>query len=76
MLAALSRNGWTNYFLFLKSDGLLVGYVETPDFKKAVDGMQTEQVNSRWQAAMKDFSPPSAPRRRHFAGSIGRSFPS
>ncbi len=27
----------------------------TPDFKKAVDGMQTEDVNTRWQAAMKDF---------------------
>jgi L-rhamnose mutarotase len=55
MRAALSRHGWTNYSLFLKSDGLLVGYVETPDFKKAVDGMQTEEVNTRWQAAMKDF---------------------
>ncbi|MGD0767051.1 MAG: L-rhamnose mutarotase [Tepidisphaeraceae bacterium] len=55
MLAALTRHGWTNYSLFLKSDGLLVGYVETPDFKRAVDGMQTEDVNTRWQAAMKDF---------------------
>jgi L-rhamnose mutarotase len=55
MLAALSRHGWSNYSLFLKSDGLLVGYVETPDFKKAVDGMQTEEVNHQWQAAMKDF---------------------
>jgi L-rhamnose mutarotase len=55
MLTALSKHGWTNYSLFLKGDGLLVGYVETPDFKKAVDGMQTEEVNQRWQAAMKDF---------------------
>jgi L-rhamnose mutarotase len=55
MLAALRRHGWTNYSLFLKSDGLLVGYVETPDFKKAVDGMQTEDVNRRWQTTMKDF---------------------
>jgi L-rhamnose mutarotase len=55
MLAALSRHGWTNYSLFLKDDGLLVGYVETPDFKKAVAGMQTEEVNHRWQTAMKDF---------------------
>ena len=55
MRAALSRHGWTNYSLFLKSDGLLVGYVETPDFAKAVGGMQKEDVNRRWQAAMKDF---------------------
>ena len=55
MLAALSKHRWTNYSLFLKSDGMLVGYVETPDFKKAVGGMQTEDVNTRWQLAMKDF---------------------
>ena len=36
-------------------DGLLVGYVESPDFQKAVDGMQTEEVNTRWQTTMKDF---------------------
>ena len=39
MLNALSRTGWTNYSLFLRQDGLLVGYVETPDFKRAISGM-------------------------------------
>jgi L-rhamnose mutarotase len=55
MLAALSKHGWHNYSLFLKPDGLLVGYVETPDFQKAVAGMQTEEINHRWQTQMKDF---------------------
>jgi L-rhamnose mutarotase len=55
MRSALSKHGWHNYSLFLRDDGLLVGYVETPDFKKAVAGMQTEEVNGRWQKAMKDF---------------------
>jgi L-rhamnose mutarotase len=55
MRAALTRHGWHNYSLFLATDGLLVGYVETPDFAKAVAGMQTEEVNTRWQAAMRDF---------------------
>lgn len=55
MLDALSRHGWTNYSLFLKPDGLLIGYVETPGFTKAVEGMQTEEVNRRWQTLMKDF---------------------
>lgn len=55
MQEALTRHGWHNYSLFLKEDGLLVGYVETPDFQKAVAGMQTEAVNTRWQSAMKDF---------------------
>ncbi|MBI1303202.1 MAG: L-rhamnose mutarotase [Phycisphaera sp.] len=52
MLAALSRHGWTNYSIFLRDDGLLIGYLETPDFAKAIAGMQSEEVNARWQSAM------------------------
>lgn len=55
MLAALSRHGWHNYSLFLRDDGLLVGYLETPDFDRAVAGMQSEEVNARWQAEMAQF---------------------
>jgi L-rhamnose mutarotase len=29
MLAALRETGWSNYSLFLRDDGLLVGYLET-----------------------------------------------
>jgi L-rhamnose mutarotase len=53
MKEALNRHGWHNYSLFLREDGMLVGYVETPDFAKAVAGMQTESINARWQSAMK-----------------------
>jgi L-rhamnose mutarotase len=55
MKAALTKHGWHNYSLFLRDDGLLIGYVETPDFKKAIAGMQAEEVNGRWQKEMKDF---------------------
>jgi L-rhamnose mutarotase len=55
MLAALSRHGWTNYSIFLRDDGLLIGYLETPDFAKAVAGMQSEEVNARWQKGMVQF---------------------
>ena len=55
MLEALSKHGWHNYSLFLRKDGLLVGYVETPDLDKALAGMQDEEVNARWQTEMKDF---------------------
>lgn len=55
MLEALSRHGWHNYSLFLRDDGLLVGYLETPDFDRAVAGMQSEEVNARWQAEMAPF---------------------
>jgi len=30
MLAALRRAGWRNYSLFMRADGTLLGYFETP----------------------------------------------
>jgi len=55
MLAALRRTGWRNYSLFLREDGLLVGYLETPDFQKALAGMAKTDVNARWQKEMVPF---------------------
>ena len=55
MQEALRRTGWHNYSLFLRDDGLLIGYVETPNFPAALAGMAVEPVNARWQAEMKDF---------------------
>ena len=39
MKDALSRQGWHNYSLFLRDDGLLFGYVEVAD-----------SFQARWQA--------------------------
>ena len=55
MLEALAATGWHNYSLFLRSDGLLIGYVETPSLDDAVAGMQRTEVNARWQAEMAEF---------------------
>ena len=55
MLEALRETGWHNYSLFLRDDGLLVGYVETPDRQAALDGMASKEVNARWQTQMADF---------------------
>lgn len=55
MQEALRSTGWHNYSLFLREDGLLIGYVETPDFNGALQGMAALEVNARWQAEMKDF---------------------
>ena len=55
MLDALRRTGWTNYSLFMREDGLLVGYFETPDLQAALDGMAATDVNARWQAEMAPF---------------------
>lgn len=56
MLEALRRTGWHNYSLFLRDDGLLFGYFETPDsLQAAQDGMAREEVNARWQALMAPY---------------------
>ena len=55
MLAALRETGWTNYSLFLRPDGLLVGYLETEKFARARAGMAVQDVNERWQREMAEF---------------------
>jgi L-rhamnose mutarotase len=55
MLQALRETGWHNYSLYLRDDGLLVGYLETPDFQAALQGMAQREVNERWQAAMAPY---------------------
>ena len=55
MRQALTESGWGNYSLFLRDDGLLVGYLETPDFAVALKSMAARDVNARWQASMAPF---------------------
>jgi L-rhamnose mutarotase len=55
MLAALRDAGWRDYSLFLRDDGLLVGYLETEDFAAARLAMEATDVNARWQAEMAEF---------------------
>ena len=55
MLDALSEAGWSNYSLFLRPDGLLIGYLETEDFEAATAAMDATDVNARWQADMAPF---------------------
>ena len=55
MLSALSRHGWTNYSLFLRPDGMLIGYLETEDFEAAQRAMAELDVNTRWQTDMAPF---------------------
>ena len=54
LLEAQSRHGWTNYSLFLRDDGRLIGCVETPDGEAASAGMADVPVNARWRSALKD----------------------
>jgi L-rhamnose mutarotase len=62
MLTALRDNGWHNYSIFARTDGLLVGYVEADDLAAAQAAMAATEVNARWQAEMS----------RYFTGLDGR----
>ena len=55
MLRALRDTGWRNYSIFARSDGLIVGYVETDDLAAAQRAMSATDVNTRWQAAMSKY---------------------
>ncbi len=55
MLHALKSSGWNNYSLFLRADGLLIGYFETENLSAAQAQMAATEVNARWQAEMSGF---------------------
>ena len=56
MLDALRDTGWHNYSLFLRDDGLLFGYFETPHSLEQAQALMAEkEVNTRWQEFMAPF---------------------
>ena len=56
MLDALRRTGWHNYSLFMRPDGMLFGYFETPvDFQAAAAAMSKEDINAKWQDFMAPY---------------------
>lgn len=55
MCAALQASGWRDYSLFLRPDGLLIGYLVTEDFEQAKAAMKLLPINQRWQERMAWF---------------------
>ena len=55
MRTALAAAGWRDYSLFLRQDGLLIGYLKCEDFAAARAAMKSLEVNARWQAEMAPF---------------------
>ena len=55
MLAALRDAGWHDYSLFLRGDGLLVGYLVTEDFDAAQAAVAATDVSRRWEDEMAGF---------------------
>lgn len=52
LLHELDRLGWENYSLFLRDDGLLVGYHETEDWAASQQAMAATAVSARWSVEM------------------------
>ena len=52
MQDALRQSGWKNYSLFLRGDGLAIGYLECENYEESVRNMENFEVNGRWQATM------------------------
>ncbi|KQX05264.1 MULTISPECIES: L-rhamnose mutarotase [unclassified Leifsonia] len=55
MLQAIADAGRRNYSLFLRDDGLLIGYYETDDDDAAQAALEADPRTGAWEAAMADF---------------------
>src|ERR671932_508093 len=55
MLTALAETGWRDYSLFLRSDGLLVGYLVADDFDAAQAALARTEASRRWEESMAGF---------------------
>ena len=63
MLEAIEASGRRNYSLFLRDDGLLIGYYETDDDAAAQAYLAASPVAAAWEAEMAPY----------FAGLEGRA---
>src|ERR687884_53643 len=52
MLHALAETGWRDYSLFMRPDGLLVGYLVTDDFEAAQAALARTAASRRWEESM------------------------
>lgn len=62
MLEAIEDSGRSNYSLFLREDGLLIGYYETEDDEAAQRALEQDPRTAEWEAQMTDFFVSSAGR--------------
>ena len=55
MLQAIADAGRTNYSLFMRPDGLLIGYYETTDDAASQRALEDDPRTKRWEAEMAEF---------------------
>jgi L-rhamnose mutarotase len=55
MLRAIEASGRRNYSLFLRADGLLIGYYETDDDAASQAALEQDPRTAQWEAEMAAF---------------------
>jgi len=55
MLHAIEASGRRNYSLFLRDDGLLIGYYETDDDAASQRSLESNPATAPWEAQMAEF---------------------
>ena len=55
MLRAIADSGRHNYSLFLRDDGLLIGYYETDDDEASQAALEADPRTAAWEAEMAEF---------------------
>jgi L-rhamnose mutarotase len=55
MLRAIEASGRRNYSLFLRDDGLLIGYYETDDDEASQAALENDPRTAAWEGAMAEF---------------------
>lgn len=55
MLRAIEASGRRNYSLFLRDDGLLIGYYEVDDDEAAQASLANDPRTAPWEAEMAEF---------------------
>ena len=55
MLRAIEASGRRNYSLFLRADGLLIGYYETDDDDASQAALELDPRTAAWEAEMAEF---------------------
>ena len=57
MLEAIAASGRRNYSLFLRPDGLLIGYFEVDDLEASQRFLAASPAAARWEAEMAELFP-------------------
>lgn len=55
MLREIHASGRRNYSLFLREDGLLIGYFETDSLERSAEYLAASEIAARWEAEMAPF---------------------